>query len=81
METSHDRTAATEMLRRGATIVEVSQVLRHRDLAPPAIHVEGDLCRSSGNGVQVTVADIRLFRKWSAGEGVTVPGAGVVSLR
>ncbi len=33
---------ATEMLRRGATLVEVSQVLRHRDLATPAIYAKVD---------------------------------------
>jgi site-specific recombinase XerD len=33
---------ATEMLRRGATIVEVSQVLRHRDLATTAIYAKVD---------------------------------------
>ncbi len=35
-------TLATEMLRRGATIVEVSQVLRHRDLATTAIYAKVD---------------------------------------
>ncbi len=34
---------ATEMLRRGATLVEVSQVLRHRDLATTAIYAKVDL--------------------------------------
>ena len=33
---------ATELLRRGATIVEVSQVLRHRDLATTAIYAKVD---------------------------------------
>jgi integrase/recombinase XerD len=33
---------ATDMLRRGATIVEVSQVLRHRDLATTAIYAKVD---------------------------------------
>ena len=33
---------ATEMLRRGATLVEVSQVLRHRDLATTAIYAKVD---------------------------------------
>jgi integrase/recombinase XerD len=33
---------ATEMLRRGATIVQVSQVLRHRDLATTAIYAKVD---------------------------------------
>jgi site-specific recombinase XerD len=33
---------ATEMLHRGATIVEVSQVLRHRDLATTAIYAKVD---------------------------------------
>jgi site-specific recombinase XerD len=33
---------ATQMLRRGATIVEVSQVLRHRDLAATAIYAKVD---------------------------------------
>lgn len=33
---------ATEMLRRGATMVEVSQVLRHRDLATTAIYAKVD---------------------------------------
>jgi site-specific recombinase XerD len=35
-------TLATEMLRRGASIVEVSQVLRHRDLATTAIYAKVD---------------------------------------
>ena len=35
-------TLATEMLRRGANIVEVSQVLRHRDLATTAIYAKVD---------------------------------------
>jgi site-specific recombinase XerD len=35
-------TLATELLRRGATIVEVSQVLRHRDLATTAIYAKVD---------------------------------------
>ncbi|MEV0291898.1 site-specific integrase [Kribbella sp. NPDC050820] len=35
-------TLASEMLRRGATIVEVSQVLRHRDLATTAIYAKVD---------------------------------------
>jgi site-specific recombinase XerD len=34
---------ATEMLRRGATLVEVSQILRHRDLATTAIYAKVDL--------------------------------------
>lgn len=34
---------ATELLRRGATLVEVSQVLRHRDLATTAIYAKVDL--------------------------------------
>ena len=33
---------ASEMLRRGATLVEVSQVLRHRDLATTAIYAKVD---------------------------------------
>lgn len=33
---------ATEMLRRGATIVQVSQLLRHRDLATTAIYAKVD---------------------------------------
>jgi integrase len=36
-------TLATEMLRSGATLVEVSQVLRHRDLATTAIYAKVDL--------------------------------------
>jgi site-specific recombinase XerD len=36
---------ATEMLRRGANLVEVSQVLRHRDLATTAIYAKVDLGR------------------------------------
>ena len=36
-------TLATQMLRRGATIIEVSQVLRHRDLATTAIYAKVDL--------------------------------------
>jgi site-specific recombinase XerD len=35
-------TLATQMLRRGATIIEVSQVLRHRDLATTAIYAKVD---------------------------------------
>ena len=34
---------ATDMLRRGATLVEVSQVLRHRDLATTAIYAKVEL--------------------------------------
>jgi site-specific recombinase XerD len=34
---------ATEMLRHGATLIEVSQVLRHRDLATTAIYAKVDL--------------------------------------
>jgi site-specific recombinase XerD len=34
---------ATEMLRRGATLVEVSQVLRHQDLATTAIYAKVDV--------------------------------------
>jgi site-specific recombinase XerD len=34
---------ATELLRQGATLVEVSQVLRHRDLATTAIYAKVDL--------------------------------------
>jgi site-specific recombinase XerD len=34
---------ATELLRRGATLVEVGQVLRHRDLATTAIYAKVDL--------------------------------------
>lgn len=34
---------ATEMLRRGATLVAVSQVLRHRDLATTAVYAKVDL--------------------------------------
>ncbi len=34
---------ATEMLRRGATLTEVSQVLRHRDLATTAIYAKVDV--------------------------------------
>ncbi|MGH3739090.1 MAG: tyrosine-type recombinase/integrase [Micromonosporaceae bacterium] len=34
---------ASELLRRGATIIEVSQVLRHRDLATTAIYAKVDL--------------------------------------
>lgn len=36
-------TLASELLRRGSTIVEVSQVLRHRDLATTAIYAKVDL--------------------------------------
>jgi integrase/recombinase XerD len=35
-------TLATQMLRQGATIIEVSQVLRHRDLATTAIYAKVD---------------------------------------
>jgi site-specific recombinase XerD len=41
-------TLATEMLRRGASIVEVSQVLRHRDLATTAIYAKVDLATLRG---------------------------------
>jgi site-specific recombinase XerD len=34
---------ATEMLRRGAKLVEISQILRHRDLATTAIYAKVDL--------------------------------------
>jgi site-specific recombinase XerD len=36
---------ATELLRRGATLVEVSQLLRHQDLATTAIYAKVDLPR------------------------------------
>jgi site-specific recombinase XerD len=36
-------TLATEMLRRGAKLIDVSQVLRHRDLATTAIYAKVDL--------------------------------------
>jgi len=36
---------ATEMLRKGASIVDISQVLRHRDLATTAIYAKVDLAR------------------------------------
>lgn len=36
-------TLATELLRRGAKLIEVSQVLRHRDLATTAIYAKVDL--------------------------------------
>lgn len=36
-------TLASELLRKGATIIEVSQVLRHRDLATTAIYAKVDL--------------------------------------
>ena len=35
-------TLATQMLRRGASMIEVSQVLRHRDLATTAIYAKID---------------------------------------
>jgi site-specific recombinase XerD len=41
-------TLATEMLRRGAKIVEVSQVLRHRDLATTAIYAKVDFATLRG---------------------------------
>ena len=34
---------ATELLRRGATLVEVGQILRHRDLATTAVYAKVDL--------------------------------------
>jgi site-specific recombinase XerD len=34
---------ATELLRRGATLIEVSQLLRHRDLATTAVYAKVDL--------------------------------------
>jgi site-specific recombinase XerD len=36
---------ATELLRRGATLVEISQVLRHSDLATTAVYAKVDLAR------------------------------------
>ena len=39
---------ASELLRRGATLVEVSQVLRHRDLATTAIYAKVDLSSLRG---------------------------------
>jgi site-specific recombinase XerD len=36
-------TLASELLRKGATLIEVSQVLRHRDLATTAIYAKVDL--------------------------------------
>jgi site-specific recombinase XerD len=36
---------ATEMLRRGASLIDVSQVLRHRDLATTAVYAKVDLGR------------------------------------
>lgn len=39
---------ATEMLRQGATLVEVSQVLRHRDLATTAIYAKVDVSSLRG---------------------------------
>jgi site-specific recombinase XerD len=41
-------TLATQMLRRGAKIVEVSQVLRHRDLATTAIYAKVDFAALCG---------------------------------
>lgn len=41
-------TLATEMLRRGAKIVEISQVLRHRDLATTAIYAKVDFATLRG---------------------------------
>jgi site-specific recombinase XerD len=41
-------TLATEMLRRGANIVEVSQVLRHRDLATTGIYAKVDFATLRG---------------------------------
>lgn len=41
-------TLATQMLRRGAKIVEVSQVLRHRDLATTAIYAKVDFAALLG---------------------------------
>jgi site-specific recombinase XerD len=38
---------ATEMLRKGASIVDISQVLRHRDLATTAVYAKVDLGRLS----------------------------------
>jgi site-specific recombinase XerD len=39
---------ATELLRRGAKLVEISQVLRHRDLATTAIYAKVDLAALRG---------------------------------
>lgn len=36
---------ATEMLRQGATLIDISQVLRHRDLGTTAIYAKVDLAR------------------------------------
>lgn len=36
---------ASEMLRRGATLIDISQVLRHRDLATTAVYAKVDLSR------------------------------------
>ena len=44
---------ATEMLRRGATLVEVSQVLRHRDLATTAVYANPQELHQTGEKVQV----------------------------
>jgi site-specific recombinase XerD len=36
---------ATELLRRGASLIDISQVLRHRDLATTAVYAKVDLGR------------------------------------
>jgi site-specific recombinase XerD len=36
---------ATELLRRGASLIDISQVLRHRDLATTAVYAKVDLER------------------------------------
>ena len=54
---------------RAAAIVERRQALRNAG--------NGDINRGRFEPRKV----YRLFRKWSAGEGVTERGAGVVSLR
>ena len=38
-------TLATELLRRGASLIDISQVLRHRDLATTAVYAKVDLGR------------------------------------
>ncbi|MGH9093487.1 MAG: tyrosine-type recombinase/integrase, partial [Acidimicrobiales bacterium] len=44
---------ATEMLRQGASLIEVGQVLRHRDIATTAIYANSRELHQTGDKVQV----------------------------
>jgi integrase/recombinase XerD len=67
-------TAATEMLRAGASLAEVGQVLRHRNLSTTAIYAKVDTAalRSVARpwptpGTATTEALRRLARRWPGG--------------